>query len=207
MCWLNSDDKHMPWTLQVVSDVFTRFPQVEWLTTLFPTALGEDGNPSNLRAVEGYNRNAFERGANLPGRAWVAEEFIQQEATFWRRSLWDRCGGTLDLTLKHAADFELWARFFAKGADLHGVLVPLGGFRQHSTQKTALILEEYCREAEAVLRRNGGRPFNRWETYWLRKTRALMEHFKRKYWRRLTQKERCPIIYRVRDDWELHPPR
>ena len=204
MGWLNSDDKHMPWTLHVVGEIFNGFPDVQWLTTLFPTALGEDGHPSNLRSVDGYSRDAFWRGANLPGRGWFAEDFIQQEATFWRRSLWDRCGAKLDLSLKHAADFELWARFFAQGAELHGVLIPLGGFRLHNQQKTALIFEEYCREAEAVLRRSGGRPFSRSETWWLQKTRDIMEHFKRKYWRRLALKDRCPKIYRLRGAWELH---
>ncbi|MCH7686147.1 MAG: glycosyltransferase, partial [Planctomycetes bacterium] len=86
------------------------------------------------------------------GRSHCPEGTIQQESPFWRRSLWNKAGGTLDTSLKLAADFELWARFF-QHADLYGVNCPLGGFRIHQDQKTTRHLEAYADEAEQVLSR------------------------------------------------------
>ena len=34
--WLNSDDKYTPWSLSVVGEIFSTFPQIEWATSLFP---------------------------------------------------------------------------------------------------------------------------------------------------------------------------
>src|SRR3954471_21047527 len=36
MGWLNSDDKYTPWALAVVGEIFATFPDVQWITTLFP---------------------------------------------------------------------------------------------------------------------------------------------------------------------------
>jgi cellulose synthase/poly-beta-1,6-N-acetylglucosamine synthase-like glycosyltransferase len=33
MAYLNSDDLYFPWTFKVVAELFTLFPQVDWLTT------------------------------------------------------------------------------------------------------------------------------------------------------------------------------
>jgi hypothetical protein len=77
--------------------------------------------------------------------------WIQQESTFWRRSLWEEAGGYMSEELYYAMDFELWARFF-EHADLYGVSVPLGGFRRHGTQKTADgDFQSYYLEADKVL--------------------------------------------------------
>ncbi len=81
MGWINSDDKHMPWTLHVVGELFRSFPSSEWLTTLFPTCLSPDGYPVSSRPVfPGYTRRAFMHGVNLPGGDWYSEDYIQQEA-------------------------------------------------------------------------------------------------------------------------------
>ena len=31
MAWLNSDDKYTPWAFSVVSEIFSSFPEIEWL--------------------------------------------------------------------------------------------------------------------------------------------------------------------------------
>ncbi|MBI3182681.1 MAG: glycosyltransferase [Myxococcales bacterium] len=163
MGWLNSDDKHTPWCLSVVGELFAAFPEVQWLTTLYPLYWDERGRAVHLRYQGGYERESFLRGANLPGRGWYARDFIQQESTFWRRSLWESAGGRLDESLSLAADFELWVRFF-KLAELVAVATPLAGFRRHSEQKTARELERYSAEAEQVLLSHGGKPYRPWES-------------------------------------------
>ncbi len=203
MGWINSDDRLMPWTLHVIGEIAAQFPQAEWFTSLFPTCIGEAGWPINTRAVRGYCRHAFLHGANLPGGDWFCQDYLQQEGTFWRRSLWDRCGATLDLSLKHARDFERWARFFAHGAELCGVAVPLGGFRFHEDQKTNQVMAQYFAEAQAALRKNGGQPYSRWQTFWLRKFQDWAGPFLRRHHRRLTAREKYRTIWRHRGEWMM----
>ena len=157
MGWLGSDDLLMPWSLGIVGDVFATFPQIDWLTTMFPTRCDELGRPVESEYLGVYSADAFFRGENLPFAGWQAAGFIQQEATFWRRSLWERNGGRLDETLELAADFELWARFHRSGAKLYGVPIPLACFRVHGNQLSR-DSRGYTEEAELVLRRYGGKP-------------------------------------------------
>jgi GT2 family glycosyltransferase len=164
MAWINADDKYAPWAFAVVGEIFATHPEVEWLTSLHPLVWDAGGRAVACYSREGYNREGFFHGANLPGQAWFANEWIQQESTFWRRSLWERAGG-LDLNYPLAGDFDLWARFF-KVADLYGVATVLGGYRLHAGQKTATMTAEYAREAVRALAQHGGRPYRRLESLW-----------------------------------------
>lgn len=158
MGWINSDDVHLPWTLSVVADVFNRFPEVEWITSLHHLLLNERGQATRCGYAPGYNRASFLRGANLPGAAWFARCWIQQEGTFWRRSLWERAGGRMDHTLRTGGDFELWTRFF-RHAELYGVDVPLAAFRRRAGQNSTAQVGAYHGVARAALLRCGGRPY------------------------------------------------
>lgn len=152
MGWLNSDDKLMPWALAVVADVFRSFPEIDWITGGHPVQWNAKGQAIRVGTVAGYSRELFLRGGYLPGRPWFARGYLQQESTFWRRSLWERAGGRIDAGLRYAGDFELWARFFEHSEPVVvGAL--LGGIRKHGVQKTAQYLDRYHDEAEAVLRR------------------------------------------------------
>jgi hypothetical protein len=75
---------------------------------------------------------------------------IQQESVFWRRSLWEKAGGYIDRQYELAGDLELWRRFF-RYAGLATVSTLIGGFRNHSEQKTKTRLESYFKEAEAII--------------------------------------------------------
>lgn len=169
MAWLNSDDKYTPWAFQVVEEIFRLFPQIQWVTTMFPMFWDRRGYAISCGYSKGFAHGSFLRGGNLPGMGWHASSFIQQESTFWRRSLWERAGAHVDDSLEYAGDFELWARFW-NHTELWGVGVPLGGFRVHRSQKTALHGEEYQKEAIAVLRSHGSRPYGRFES-------SLRSHF------------------------------
>ena len=106
MAWLNSDDKYTPWAFQVVGEIFSTFPEIEWLTTLYPLIWDEYGRAIKCSYKNGYSRQGFYRGENLPEIGCVTREFIQQESTFWRRSLWERAGGYVDTSLPLAGDFR-----------------------------------------------------------------------------------------------------
>ena len=157
MAWLNSDDKYTPWALTVVADIFRVFPQVEWITSIHPIRWNERGQAIDVDFTGGFNQHSFLRGGNFPVKGSHGRRWIQQESTFWRRSLWERAGGRLDCSLGLAADFELWARLF-QHADLYGVSAPLGGFREHGDQKSVHQREQYLREADQTLRGYGKWP-------------------------------------------------
>ncbi len=152
MAWLNSDDLYFPWTLRAVHSIFTSLPHVEWLTTTRPGLISEDGAVVRFRDVPGYSREAFADWRYVPVDDGVSFGSVQQESTFWRRSLWERSGGRLDSSLRLAGDYELWSRFF-RLAELHGVDVPLAAFRVRAGQRGADV-EAYLREVEQI----AGRP-------------------------------------------------
>jgi glycosyltransferase involved in cell wall biosynthesis len=162
MAWLNSDDKYVSGAFSVVGQIFSAFPEVEWLSSVYPLGWNRFGEAVACADAGGFSRASFLRAATLPSPSWYSRRFIQQESTFWRRSLWERAGGRVDTSIALAADFELWARFY-QHADLFGVAAILGGFRLHPDQKTWERQTEYVAEAESVLRRYGGAPYGQLE--------------------------------------------
>jgi glycosyltransferase involved in cell wall biosynthesis len=162
MAWLNSDDRYMPWTLSVVADIFSAHPEIDWLTSVHPVSWNVHGQAVAVDFTGGFSRESFVRGSNFPVKRSYGRRWIQQESTFWRRSLWERAGGRLDSSLLMAADFELWARFFDQ-TELVGVQALLGGFRSHGNQKSVLYRDRYLEEAERVLRARGQWPLGRLE--------------------------------------------
>jgi glycosyltransferase involved in cell wall biosynthesis len=155
MAWLNSDDMYLPWTLHVVNEIFSAFPEIEWITSIRPLLWNEQGLVTDCMALPGFSGAGFWHGEHMPGSRGFMIEAIQQESTFWRRSLWERAGSRLDTSLELAGDFELWARFYQQ-SELVGVRTPLGGFRFHATQMTASRRDQYYAEARAVLKRYHG---------------------------------------------------
>lgn len=169
MAWLNSDDMYLPGALEMVAEIFAQHPEVAWISTLHRLDWDDRGRAVAISKVEGFSREAFLRGEYLSCAGYVSRGFIQQESTFWRRSLWEAAGGRLDTSLKYAGDFDLWARFY-QHARLYGVNAPLGGYRVHAGQKSQLI-QAYVEEALASLKRHGGKPYG---TNWLGRTRAQL---------------------------------
>ena len=184
MAWLNSDDKYTPWALAVVGEIFAEHPEIEWITSLYPLHWDRAGRAISCHRNHGFTREGFFRGENLPDAGWHAHGWIQQESTFWRRSLWERTGGRIDTTYSLAGDFELWARFY-QHAELYGVGTPLGGFRLHGDQKTAHHAAAYLHQAQAAFFQHGGRPPSRWKSFVSSKLAKLISNLQRKYDQRL----------------------
>lgn len=130
LCWLNSDDRFFPWTLKIVSDVLSD-SKIMWVHGI-PAYMTEKGIPYlNYQNEKCYKREMIAAG-------WYDGQrngCIQQESTFWKRTLYDVSGG-LDVNYKMAGDFHLW-RDFAKYADLYTINTVLAAFRIHSGQKSA----------------------------------------------------------------------
>jgi glycosyltransferase involved in cell wall biosynthesis len=148
MAWLNSDDMYFPWTLKTVASIMMALPEVEWLTTQTPAFWDWDGFCVGVRQIAGYSREAFLDGAYLP---WGTNSigWIQQESTFWRRSVWEKAGAYISTTLRYASDFELWTRFYAY-AELYGTPSLLGGYRYQYAQRGRQY-DAYIAEAKQAL--------------------------------------------------------
>lgn len=145
MAWLNSDDMYFPWTLKTVSSIMSELPEIEWLTSLNPGIWDYQGFCLGFRQVPGYSKEGFLDGHFLPSNSC-----IQQESTFWRRSLWAKAGGYISTSYNLAGDFELWCRFYLH-SELVGVTSPLGGFRHQHNQRSYQYQEQYLLEAQELL--------------------------------------------------------
>jgi len=131
LAWINSSDVYCPWTFSTVAQVFRQIKEVDWLTTLCPMEWDHGNYPVNAHRFPGYSKEAFYEGLiGNPSNMRNLICWIQQESTFWRRSLWEKVGGRVDDRYKFAGDFKLWASFYAH-TDLYGIPVPLAGARQH----------------------------------------------------------------------------
>ncbi len=141
MAWLNSDDKYLPHAFFTVAEIFKKYKHVNWLMGL---------------AREYTEAGALVGQITLPWCRWSKYryltndfQFIQQESSFWTRSLWEKAGGNLDLEYTLAGDMELWARFF-RFEELHTTTMELAGFRhrkmgQKSKDGKNIYLEECLR--------------------------------------------------------------
>ncbi len=141
MAWINSDDMYHKQALFTVAEIFSSLKQVKWLlgaATAYDT-LGRSVivKPSRrFTKYDFYNRDF---------------RWIQQESTFWRRSLWEMAGASLDLNFKYAGDFALWIKFFSY-EKLYVTQALIGGFRWRADNQLSLDhLSEYMAEADVII--------------------------------------------------------
>jgi glycosyltransferase involved in cell wall biosynthesis len=133
MAWINSDDMYHRKAFFAVAKVFSDLPEIEWIQGL-PTVFNEEGLITEVASYRRWSKYNIYR-----------QEFykwIQQESTFWRRSLWEKAGSRMDTSFKYASDFELWTRFMGY-SKLYALSTILGGFRVRESNQ---ISKDYSRE-------------------------------------------------------------
>ena len=140
MGWINSDDILQPGALSLLAEMFSEYSEIEWLT----------GQRSYIdpagRIVLAYQAPRWCRLSFLAGDY----RWLQQESTYWRRSLWEKAGGYVSEAYQMANDFELWVRFFryAPLYTMHGLI---GSFRFNPGQRTRHSMDVYEQEARQVI--------------------------------------------------------
>jgi glycosyltransferase involved in cell wall biosynthesis/ubiquinone/menaquinone biosynthesis C-methylase UbiE len=144
MTWLNSDDYFQKDALKVAAAIFNSRQDISWIMCR-PNGINSEGIPWVLTDLPLWHRQKYLQKE-------YRKPFIQQEGTFWKRSLWDRAGMTLQTDLQMAGDLELWARFF-RHAQLHSVDVLLASYRSHPGQKAQTHMDIYISEADSILDR------------------------------------------------------
>ena len=169
MAWINAGDFYFPQALHRVAQAFQTFPEIDWITSAQPGRHQPDTGAFTY-SMPGFSRTFFMAGGYLGFEAFSLG-FVQQESTFWRKSLWEKTGGNLNESLRMANDFELWKRFFtyAKPALLNA---PLGCFRVHDEQRSATQAALYKQEAWSCLQRTG----NPWLSFAYRFYQKLRLH-------------------------------
>lgn len=142
MAWINSDDIFFPNAISRAVDIFTRYAAVEWLGGSL-CQINEKSDIVCAVAQSKWNKYKYYR---------LDYQYIQQEGTFWRRSLWKKAGSYISTQFKLAGDLELWLRFFGH-AEYYTLNVPLGCFRLRSQGQKSLELRElYNEESEKAIK-------------------------------------------------------
>ncbi len=140
MGWINGDDILLPEAFSYMHKLFRDLPEVNWIQGLnsFIDVKGDLTHsqvPKKFSLVKFLNKDF---------------KWIQQESTFWRRSLWEKAGGKMDDNLKLAGDFELWFRFF-QNTKLYNTNIPIGAWRKREGQLSEKFMTEYLREAYSII--------------------------------------------------------
>ncbi len=139
MGWINSDDILRPGGLARVGSLFAQKPEIDWLTGKI-TSIDEDG-----KLLRSHRPRPLTYERILAGDY----QWVQQESTYWRRSLWDVAGKGLNENMKLAVDGELWLRF-ARHSNLVPVNAQIGAFRFRKGQRSEAI-DEYHAEMLRVI--------------------------------------------------------
>lgn len=135
LAWINSDDMYHANAFNAAAQIFEKFPDVNWITGI-PNSFNRYGSRTGWDLYPpAYSREFIRRGYYDVKFRDYGFNWIQQESTFWRRSLWEKAGGRLVDRCKYAADFILWQEF-ARHSDLVKVCSFLGGYRLHGDQVT-----------------------------------------------------------------------
>lgn len=159
IAWINADDVYMPWTLQTVNDVFTKYPETLWLGGKY-AFLNENGTLAQI-----FPKTSIRSSKDICN-GWCREGVLgplQQESMFWRKELYTESGG-LDTSYRYAGDFELWMRF-AKHANLTKIDLPLAAFRKRKTSLSKAGKEKYDEEINKAINKKPKFPNIFWRIF------------------------------------------
>ena len=140
MAWIGSDDMFHPNSFNIVAEIFQN-KDINWLvgaTTHFDV---------QGRCVSVSRSRYFSRAELLSGNY----RWIQQESSFWRRTLYDKVGG-LNAALKLAGDFDLWLRF-SRYEKMYICNALLGGFRINNKGQLSLLIDKYEAEVNECIKK------------------------------------------------------
>lgn len=140
MAWINSDDLLLPDALSNMNKVLSDLPTVEWVQGM-NSAIDLQGNVIDYRYGDKFSLIKF-----------LQKDFkyVQQECTFWRRSLYERAGNHVDKNMKLVGDFELWFRF-SQFSKLYNSKLDIGTWRDRPGQLSRAHFDNYITEAEEVI--------------------------------------------------------
>lgn len=145
-CWINAGDVYLRGAF---SEVRTRMGTNDMI-------FGDDFHIDENSQVLGYSRaNVSDLKSAMLFGGWT----LLQDASFWRREIYDKVGG-IDRNLQYAADYDLFLRI-AQAARYSYVPLAFSAFRRHAGQKSIAGAAAYRSEREDVRHRAQRRLFPR----------------------------------------------
>lgn len=151
LCWLNSDDVLFPGALKAVGEYFRDNPGIDILSA------GGYYIDEQDRPLWSMRFGLYTLGVPATWRRFLyyGMDGVLQQATFWRREVYQRSGG-VDPTLYFAMDLDLFTRMAETGR-VGRLPRLLSGFRLHSECKS--VKDDAVRVREVRLLR---RKYYRW---------------------------------------------
>lgn len=141
--WINADDVYAGGAFASALGVFEGNPDCHWIVSVVN---GCGSNQEDLSCNELQFPREIVRAGLCDQIHWP---FIQQEGSFWSTELWAAAGG-VDSRYRLAADWDLWRRFANLTPPVH-VMWPLGKFRIHEDQLSAVSMSEYMNEIHRTI--------------------------------------------------------
>jgi len=142
MAYINSDDIYTHDIFKKVARIFSDLPKVDWITGK-TDYIDARGLATGVAMKKTYSQVLLRNGLYQSPYAYV----VNQNAVFWRRSLWDKVG-RIKNGLKFAGDFFLWVKF-SRHAELCFVDEIFSSFRRHDKQKS-LERTSYIKESHSI---------------------------------------------------------
>jgi|GEM_PF-458103 len=146
--WINSDDFFEPGAFSDVANVsVVDACNIQWLTGIPSVYDGEN----YMRSFVPVNRHLIRRGI-CDGELW---NFIQQEGTFFKGSLWkkiDFC--SIAERYQYAGDWALWVEF-SKHEDIFLFKRPLANFCVVKGQLSEKYRDDYIKEVDDTISEDG----------------------------------------------------
>ena len=136
LAWLNSDDILLPYSLNLVAQIFTKYKNINWLTSQHISV-----NSDDQIIQTGIHTGKIPKFVEWGWYHGKALGFIPQEGTFWTKNLWQKSGQKMG-QYWGAMDYHLWTQF-AHHADLVSLETPLAAFRVNPSQKTTQMQKYY----------------------------------------------------------------
>ena len=123
-CWLNADDLFLPGTIDSVIKAFKANPDKDWLYGRCDII---DADGLEIRKPITLYKNII--GYFYSRNILLCENYINQPATFWRSSMWDKAS-QLNPKYKAAWDYELWMKMALESRAIP-IRKTLSHFRRH----------------------------------------------------------------------------
>lgn len=137
--WLNSDDRLAPGALYAMALAFytSEADVVAGICQIY-----KDGVEIEQHLTSHTNGEISLEDVLDLENCWLQGKFFYQPEVMFTRDIWERAGGEVNESLYYSMDYEMWARFAAKGAKLEVIGYPVAQYRMHEQQKTSAI-EKY----------------------------------------------------------------
>jgi glycosyltransferase involved in cell wall biosynthesis len=149
IAYLNSDDILLKDSLNIVADLFSRKPEIQWLVGRCRIV---DDNGNEIRKGITLYKNLLLNTKSH--KALLITDYISQPSVFWRRSLAQKVG-VFDESLYYAMDYDYWLKLWKISPPCF-IEEQLAGFRIHQDSKTITgsASKAWLKEDDKVMERH-----------------------------------------------------